>query len=104
MFKEYKLPLLILLHLLLLWYPQMIKSMHVHVHEPVYLLHDHGVSFFNPEEHCPVCDFEFVSFIEADSTKLTICLPEIQVAELSSPESVYTNQLFYFSLRAPPIS
>lgn len=104
MLKQNRLPFLLLIHLLLLWYPQIIKSVHVHHNEPVCCLHDHGVSFDAPEILCPVCDFEFISFIGAIPTRLNACLPEIQVADLPVPESAYQHLLFYFSLRAPPIS
>ena len=104
MFKQYKLHFLILIHLLLLWYPQMIKSVHVHPNEHVCRLDDHGVSFVTSEDPCPVCDFEFVSFVETTPTRLQVCLPEIQVSDAPVAESAYPHLLFYFSLRAPPIS
>lgn len=104
MFKQYKLPFLVIIHLLLLWYPQLIKLVHDHHNEHVSCLHDHEVSFDHPEELCPVCNFEFVSFIEADHYNLNVCLPEIHVADLPAPESINPHLLFYFSLRAPPIS
>jgi hypothetical protein len=104
MFKQNKLSLLILIHLLLLWYPQMIKSVHVHHDEHVCCHHDHGVSFDTPEDPCPVCDFEFVSFIENSPTRLQVVLPGSQVIDFPSPENPNSFQLFYFSLRAPPVT
>lgn len=104
MFKQIKLPILILIHLLLLWYPQMVKSLHVHHNEEVCCHHDNGVSFDTAEEPCPVCNFEFVSFIGNSNTRLQVRLPEIKLIDLPVLEAIYTNQLFYFSHRAPPIS
>lgn len=104
MFKKNKLYLLILVHLLLLWYPQMVKLLHVHQHEQVCCHFTHGVSFDLPENSCPICDFEFVSFIENLPTQLNVSLPEIKLVVIPVRESIYTNHLFYFSLRAPPIS
>ncbi len=104
MFKQNKLYILILFHLLLLWYPQMVKSLHVHHNEEVCCHHDHGVSFDTAEEPCPGCNFEFVSFIGNSNTRLQVRLPEIKLIDLPVLEAIYTNQLFYFSLRAPPIS
>lgn len=104
MYKQNNLLLLVLIHLLMLWYPQMIKSVHVHHNQQVTFLNDHGVSFETAEERCSVCDFEFVSFIEASSTCLQVCLPEVQVPDILAPETTYPHPLFYFSLRAPPIS
>lgn len=104
MFKQNKLYLLILVHLLLLWYPQMVKSLHVHHHEQVCCHYDHGVSFDMPENPCPICDFEFVSFIGNSPTPLQVSLPEIKLIDLPVREAIFTNHLFYFSHRAPPIS
>jgi hypothetical protein len=96
--------LLVLIHLLILWYPQMIKSVHVHSNKHVSCHNDHGVSFDTPEKLCTVCDFEFISFIEATQTNLQVCLPEIKIANHPAPESAYPQLLFFFSLRAPPVS
>lgn len=104
MLKHNRLLFLVLIHLLLLWYPQMIKSVHVHHNEHLCCLDDHGVSFDTPEAPCPICNFEFVSFIETIPTRLKVCLPEIQEINLPAPEITYSQLLFYFSLRAPPIS
>ncbi len=104
MFKQNKLSFLILIHLLLLGYPQMVKSSHVHHNEHVCCNHDHGISVDTTEELCPVCDFEFVSFIETSPTRLQVTLPKIQDIDFPALEIIYPYQLFYFSLRAPPVS
>lgn len=104
MITQCKLNLMVLIHLLLLLYPQMVKSVHVHHNEPVCFHHDFGVSFEIPDERCPVCDFEFVSFIENSPIRFQVNLPEIKLIDLPVCEAIYTNHLFYFSLRAPPIS
>lgn len=104
MYKQNNLFLLVLIHLLMLWYPQMIKSVHVHHNEQVSCYIRHGVSFDTAEERCSVCDFEFVSFIEGSSTRLQVCLPEFHVPSILAPDTTYSHPLFYFSLRAPPIS
>jgi hypothetical protein len=102
--KQNNLLFLVLIHLLILWYPQMIKFAHVHHNVQVSCLHDHGVSVDIPEEPCPVCNFEFISFIKVTSTRLQVCLPVIQVADLLAPEATYPHSLLSLSLRAPPIA
>ncbi|HCY41913.1 MAG TPA: hypothetical protein DHV48_11250 [Prolixibacteraceae bacterium] len=104
MFRQNKLSILILLHLLLLWYPQMIKSVHVHHEEDSCCHHNHGVSFDIPEEVCPVCDFEFVSFVQPASTQFSAYLPIVQALIIPENTDVYIQPHFRLSLRGPPVS
>lgn len=104
MFRQNKLSILILIHLLLLWYPQLVKSVHVHHEEDSCCHHDHGVSFDVPEEVCPVCDFEFVSFVQTANIRISAYFPVIQVISIPENKDVYIHPRFNLSLRAPPVS
>ncbi len=104
MFRKNKLSILILIHLLLLWYPQLIKSVHVHHGEDSCCHHNHGVSFDVPEEVCPVCDFEFVSFVQAANTQFSAFLPIVQVLSFPENSEVHVQPHFRLSLRGPPVS
>ena len=102
--KRINIAYLVIIHLLVLFYPQMVKSVHVHHDVSACCRADHGVSVDTRRETCPVCDFEFISFIQTPATRLQVCLPVIQVADFPATESAYPSLHYYLSLRAPPVA
>jgi hypothetical protein len=100
--KPKNISFLVLTLLILLFYPGIIKL--VHVHESTHFCGSEGKgSFFIPEEEaCPLCDFQFVSFIATQPDQVKVSFSHIAVNETKIPEKVSLSELFYFSLRAPP--
>jgi len=95
---------LVTLHLLLLAYPLISKTFHVH----------HGSHYFHEfsatenidrtEDPCPVCDFEFYNFISATPAYHFEAQSVVNIYIDPIPEIVFTPIVRYFSLRAPPIA
>lgn len=94
--------LLVYMHLLLLSYPILDKAFHHHLVD----LHRHEVSnqvsFDHPEQHCPICDFEFYSFISTPQLKAAVSFTGIPIFNSPEPENHFPRVINYFSLRAPP--
>jgi hypothetical protein len=93
---------LIFVHLLLLAYPLVSKTFHVH--------HDEGehcecfayTCFNQPEESCPVCDFEFYNFIPSQLILASVDQHTIPVVNSPALRIVFVPFIKYFQLRAPP--
>jgi hypothetical protein len=95
---------LIFVHLLLLAYPLVSKTVHVHHSEP--LLHECCASacLDHPENHCPVCDFEFYNFVADHTIQLSVESQILSVFNSPEPPIRYVSFIPYFSLRAPPVA
>jgi hypothetical protein len=103
MCKHKNISLLILAFLALIFYPGVIKLLHVH-ERLNYIVDQEKGSFFIPkEDSCPVCDFQFVSFITTFSDQVMIYQGNVVDIDSKIPESYGIQYLIYFSLRAPPI-
>lgn len=101
---RFQLSVLVLFHLLLLGYPQLIKTFHVHHHDSVNSLHQQGVLLNVQQDNCPICNFEFISFIKFSASNLKVCLPAVEIEEFIFPHTIYPPVLFHFLLRAPPVA
>ena len=95
---------LVVIHLLLLVYPLVSKTIHVHHGK----LQHHDISnnlcLENPKEFCPVCDFEFYNFVPSTQQIHFIALRIIPVYNSPAPHIGHNQFVNYFSLRAPPIA
>ncbi|MDD2305455.1 MAG: hypothetical protein PHP53_12210 [Prolixibacteraceae bacterium] len=95
---------LIFVHLLLLAYPLVSKTFHVHHGERI----SHGfstcASVDKPEDSCPVCDFEFYNFVPAASNAVLVSQHCISVYNSPDPQAAFIPFINYFSLRAPPVA
>lgn len=89
---------------MVLGYPQLIKTFHVHHHDPVNCQAQKGVLINVQQDSCPICNFEFISFIKFSASNLKVCLPAIEIEELLFPGKIYPSVLFHFLLRAPPVA
>jgi len=95
---------LIFVHLLLLAYPLVSKTIHVHTGEGVHHEFSAHACFNLPEDSCPVCDFEFYNFVPSTSTSIFVAQHCILVHNTSVPQAAYIPFIHFFSLRAPPVA
>lgn len=95
---------LVFLHVFLLAFPLISKTVHVHHGLLTHVDYSGQASFHSANEFCPIYNFEFYSFVE--STVLT-------TDELRASAPVYQQPAHrihflqlpdYFSLRAPPVA
>jgi hypothetical protein len=94
--------LLAFIHLLLFAYPLVSKTFHGHHGDHIQDEHSHVLSFDQPEESCPVCDFEFYRFVNAPQWHPNNFFASIPVYNSPAPNAKYPRLIHYFSLRAPP--
>jgi len=95
---------LIFVHLLLLVYPLVSKTFHVHHGEEVHHNFSSNACFDRTEDFCPVCDFEFYNFVPSQPITTSVALQSISVYNTPAPQTVFVPFIQYFSLRAPPIA
>jgi hypothetical protein len=95
---------LIFVHLLLLAYPLVSKSLHVHLGERVLHQLSTTTCFELPEDSCLVCDFEFYNFVPSTSISVFVAQHSISVYNTSVPQAAYIPFIHFFSLRAPPVA
>jgi hypothetical protein len=95
---------LIFVHLLLLAYPLVSKTFHVHHAERVSHALSACASFDQPKDSCPVCDFEFYNFVPSTSISVFVAQHCISVYNTSVPQAAYIPFIHFFSLRAPPVA
>jgi len=95
---------LIFVHLLLLAYPLVSKTLHVHHGEGVHHQLASNTCFELPEDFCPVCDFEFYNFVPSTSISFFVAQHLISVYNTPAPQAAYIPFVQYFSLRAPPVA
>jgi hypothetical protein len=95
---------LIFVHLLLLSYPLVSKTLHVHHGEEMHHEFSAHAYFDLPKESCQVCDFEFYNFIPTQPIITPVALQKISVHNTPAPQAVFVPFIQYFSLRAPPVA
>ena len=95
---------LVFVHLLLLAYPLISKTTHVHHREGIHHRLATNICFDQPEDFCAVCDFEFYNFVPAQLNKTSVAQESISLFNALAPEASFVPFLQYFSLRAPPVA
>jgi len=95
---------LIFVHLLLLAYPLVSKTLHVHHGEGVHHQLSTNTCFDQPEDSCPVCDFEFYNFVPSTSISIFVAQHRISVYDTPDQQATFIPFVKYFSLRAPPVA
>jgi len=95
---------LICVHLLLLAYPLVSKSFHVHHEESAHHEFSAHACFDQPEKSCPVCDFEFYNFVPTQPIFHSVALQDISTCNTPKHQAAYITFILYFSLRAPPVA
>lgn len=94
----------VVLHLLLLAYPLISKTFHVHHGSHHYHEFTTSEAIECAEGPCPVCDFEFYNFVSTTPEHHFEAQSVIKIYIDPIPEIVFTPLVRYFSLRAPPCS
>jgi hypothetical protein len=93
---------LIFVHLLLLAYPLVSKTLHVHHGERTIHEFSANTRFGLPEKSCPVCDFEFYNFVPSQAITTSVALQSIPTCNKPDHQAAFVPFIQYFSLRAPP--
>jgi hypothetical protein len=93
---------LIFVHLLLLAYPLVSKTLHFHHGEVAHHKISAQASFDQTEEPCQVCDFEFCNFVPSQPIATSVAIQNISVCNISAPQAAFVPFIQHFSLRAPP--
>ena len=89
--------------LLIFLFPSTIQYAHSHVQTKINYA-NHNLIFVQKENECAICQFEFVSFIQAKLPISGIYQNYISINFCSPIAKIYTSNLFFASLRAPPFS
>ena len=96
--------LLIAFHLMLIAYPLISKTVHVHHRENGHHVRSNQIAFEHPDDFCPIYNFEFYSFVSTPLIKAIVFWASIPVYNSPAPEGRYAQMIIHFSLRAPPIA
>lgn len=104
MYKKNNISFLVLALPAFLLYPDLIKLAHVHHHSSATYTFSGEIALNQQEEPCPVCTFEFVSFISDQKIEFTFRLPQIAATNSRETEIPEIPATIYFSLRAPPLA
>jgi len=91
-----------LFQLLVFITPQVIKSTHHHHAEAQYAVQVKPNSLTTTHEQCPLCHFEFVTFIKADKERQAIFKKILYTVSTRSTSKVISASFNCFSNRAPP--
>ena len=85
--------------------PVMIKV--AHRHSPTqaqFFLQSSGKTISAAERDCPICQFEFVSFISENFAQYFFQLPAKQLQESRLDSAEFQFSFVYYAHRAPPLS
>ena len=94
--------LLAIFHIALLLNPIVIKSVHKHNSPIQQNCYQHSPSIDKHQEDCPICRFEFVTFIVKSPLKYTALVASNKVNFPFSTFHVVPQPFCYFQHRAPP--
>jgi hypothetical protein len=103
--KKNNIIVLALFHLLVFTFPFAVKNIHHHETHYLHFIHQaiDGKQLSKVEKPCPICQFEFVSFIAGDSPTYWICQPVCLIKNYNFVQKVYKVPLSSYLLRAPPL-
>jgi hypothetical protein len=94
--------LLVLIHLFIFVTPFTVKSFHRHAEHHHYLKSS-STTIHPYEKPCPICQFEFVTFIDERTPEYSIHIPVFHAVDIQAEAQVYNFPFIHFSHRAPPI-
>ncbi len=93
---------LVIIHLLLLIYPLISKTVHVHHGELAQFEFTDHQSFSNQKDICPIYNFEFFNFVATGQPTPITYLSSIPVYNAPEKHICFVPVVSYYSLRAPP--
>ncbi len=104
--KKTNIIILALFHLLVFTFPFAIKKIHHHETNYTHIVPQaaDGNLLSKEEKPCPICQFEFVSFILTDLQTQRLCQPVCQIKNYNPLKQVYIVPLTSYLLRAPPLA
>lgn len=100
--KRYQLSYIAMILTVLLAYPGVVKSFHTHHDQVTNGAYSCATEFHPQEKPCPVCDFEFVSFISEPQVHIDYFSFSFRIVILEKTDEAFLEFPDYFSLRAPP--
>eukprot|EP00825_Cyclidium_porcatum_P020288 TRINITY_DN23038_c0_g1_i1.p1 TRINITY_DN23038_c0_g1~~TRINITY_DN23038_c0_g1_i1.p1 ORF type:complete len:162 (+),score=5.77 TRINITY_DN23038_c0_g1_i1:184-669(+) len=92
-----------LFQLLVFVTPQVIKSTHHHHAEKHFAVTTEGKTITPSQEKCPLCHFEFVTFIKADKEKQSVFKKLLYTVSTGKTLGIIQISFHYFANRAPPL-
>jgi len=95
---------LIFAHLLLIAYPLVSKTIHVHHGAMVYHEFSSANCIDQTEDVCQVCNFEFYYFIASNPITTVVYLQTFPLVNTPVKQRYFGQIINYFLLRAPPIA
>jgi len=95
---------LIFAHLLLIAYPLVSKTIHVHQGGNVHPEFSAIICIEQTEDICPVCNFEFYYFIASNPLTAIVYLQTLPVVNTPIRQIHFGRIINYYSLRAPPVA
>ncbi|MGA1978420.1 MAG: hypothetical protein ABSG89_11275 [Bacteroidales bacterium] len=104
--KKANIVIIALFHLLVFTFPFTIKAVHHHESHylpAIYQAYD-GKLLLKAEKSCPICQFEFFSFIADDSPAYRISQPLCRVQNYNLVRQAYKTTRASYLLRAPPLA
>jgi hypothetical protein len=104
--KKNNIIILALFHLLVFTFPFAIKDIHHHETHYIHIINQatDGKLLSKAEKACPICQFEFVSFIAGDSQAYWTRQPVCLIKNCNFVQQAYKVPLISYLLRAPPIA
>jgi len=87
---------------MLLIYPLISKTVHVHQGKLAHFELNEQPAFDQPNDFCPIYNFEFFSFVATEPLTSITYLKSIPVYNSPEKHICFVPVLSYFSLRAPP--
>jgi hypothetical protein len=104
--KKTNIIILALFHLLVFTFPFAVKEIHHHETSYIHIIPqaNEGKLLSQVEKPCPICQFEFVSFILTDLQTQRLCQPVSQINNYNPLQQVYIVPLTSYLLRAPPLA
>lgn len=100
--KRYQLSYIAMILTILIAYPGIVKSFHTHQDQVTNGAYSCATEFHPQEKPCPVCDFEFVSFISEPPAHIDYFPFTFRIVNHEKAEQTFLEFPDYFSLRAPP--
>jgi len=97
--------ILALFHLMVFTFPFALKDIHHHETNHLHIYQtDDGKLLSKAEKPCPICQFEFFTFIAGDSQAYWVCQPIGLVNNCTSVQQAHTIPFSFYLLRAPPLA
>jgi len=94
--------LLVAFHIVVLLSPLLAKEFHHHENSFNHTGFHHEKTVSQENQHCLICDFEYVNVISPENIKLPLIFASIPIQETFLKQTPLCEFVHYYSLRVPP--